>query len=256
MRPVAERIELDHVALAAGDTSDALRFLTGALGGTVLFGGQTTGFRPMQVWVGAHDASAGMAVELLEPWATERNDFLERFVARQGAGPHHLTFKVPDLHDAIARVRESGRTPVKIDVSDPGWMEAFVMPAEAHGTVVQLAQADVEFPSRARLLEHVLRNGVDGNPRWWVDPEPAAGVPAVLRRVVLGAPDVAAAVAFFGGVLDGETVDERAGGVELAWGNGSRLRVESRDRPGVDRLEVEGLEHDHRVAGTRFTLAR
>ena len=256
MPPVADRIELDHVALAAADTADALRFLTGPLGGTVLFGGQAVGFRPMQVWLGAHDASAGMAVELLEPWAAEHNDFLTRFVARQGAGPHHLTFKVPDLHDALARVRDSGRTPVKIDVSDPGWMEAFVMPAEAHGTVVQLAQADVEFPSRARLLAHVLAHGVDGNPRWWVDPEPAAGQPAVLRRIVLGVPDVSAAVAFFGRVLDGDVVDDRAGGVELAWANGSRIRVESRDRPGVDRLEVEGLEQEQTVIGTRFVPAR
>ncbi|HEX5614233.1 MAG TPA: VOC family protein [Acidimicrobiia bacterium] len=252
---MAERIELDHVALAAADTADALRFLTGALGGTVLFGGQTVGFRPMQVWVGPHDASAGMAVELLEPWATEHNDFLERFVRRQGAGPHHLTFKVPDLQEALARVRASGRTPVKIDLSDPGWMEAFVMPAEAHGTVVQVAQADVEFPDRRRLLDHVLRHGVDGNPRWWVDPEPSTGPPAVLRRVVLGTPDVEGAVAFFGGVLDGDTIDERDGGVELAWDNGSRLRVESRERAGVDRLEVEGLARDHDVIGTRFAPA-
>lgn len=44
--------DLDHVALAAADTSDALRFLTGELAGTVIFGGQAIGYRPMQVWVG------------------------------------------------------------------------------------------------------------------------------------------------------------------------------------------------------------
>ena len=51
-RFVTDRYDLDHVALAAADTSDALRFLTGALGGTVIFGGQAIGFRPMQVWLG------------------------------------------------------------------------------------------------------------------------------------------------------------------------------------------------------------
>lgn len=250
-----DRIELDHVALAARDTSPALRFLTGPLGGTVLFGGQAVGFRPMQVWVGTHDASAGMAIELLEPWATEHNDFLERFVERHGSGPHHLTFKVPDLHDALGRVRESGRTPVKVDVSDPGWMEAFVMPAEAHGTVVQIAQAAVEFPDRARLLRHVLDHGVDGNPRWWTDPEPAAGAPAVLRRVVLGVPDVAAAASFFGGVLDGEVTEEHDDAVEIAWQNGSALRVERRERAGIDRLEVAGLDAPASVISTRFVPA-
>ena len=35
-----------------------------------------------------------MTIELLEPWAVEQTDFLERFLARHGDGPHHLTFKV------------------------------------------------------------------------------------------------------------------------------------------------------------------
>src|SRR5205823_12251257 len=99
--------DLDHVALAALDTADALRFLTGALGGTVIFGGESIGFRPMQVWVGTR-AGDGMPVELLEPWAVEQNDFLARFVARHGAGPHHLTFKVADLAGALDRVRRAG----------------------------------------------------------------------------------------------------------------------------------------------------
>ena len=132
--------DLDHVALAAADTSDALRFLTGRLGGTVIFGGQSIGFRPMQVWVGTPDGD-GMPVELLEPWAVEQNDFLARFVARHGAGPHHLTFKVTDLAGALERVRGAGFHPVNIDVSDPQWKEAFLMPSEAHGTVVQLAES-------------------------------------------------------------------------------------------------------------------
>jgi len=50
---VPDRYDLDHVALAAADTSPALRFLTGDLGGTILFGGQAIGFRPMQVWLGS-----------------------------------------------------------------------------------------------------------------------------------------------------------------------------------------------------------
>ena len=135
-----DRYSLDHVALAGTDTADALRFLTGALGGTILFGGQAVGFRPMQVWIGTQ-AGDGMPIELLEPWAVDQNDFLARFVARHGAGPHHLTFKVPDLMAALERVRAAGFHPVNIDVSDPEWKEAFLMPREANGTVVQLAES-------------------------------------------------------------------------------------------------------------------
>ena len=92
---VTDRYDLDHVALAAADTRAALRFLTGdARRHRSSSAAQAIGFRPMQVWLGDRDGD-GMPVELLEPWDVEQNDFLARFVARHGAGPHHLTFKVP-----------------------------------------------------------------------------------------------------------------------------------------------------------------
>jgi methylmalonyl-CoA/ethylmalonyl-CoA epimerase len=244
--------DLDHVALAATDTSDALRFLTGQLGGTVIFGGQAYGFRPMQVWIGGDDGD-GMPIELLEPWDVGRNDFLARFVARHGAGPHHLTFKVGDLAAALERVRGAGYTPVNIDVSDPEWKEAFLMPREAHGTVVQLAQTTHDG-SRVDLLKHVAENGPNMHPRWWVDPEPAAGPPARLRRVVLRTPNLASAMGFFGGVLQGQVLDEREGACELVWAGGARILLEEQPAatPGVDRLEVEGLAAPAEFIGTRF----
>ena len=173
--------DLDHVALAAADTSGALQFLTGPLGGTVIFGGQSYGFRPMQVWLGTPEGD-GMPVELLEPWATERNDFLARFVARLGPGPHHLTFKVTDLAAALELVQEAGFHPVNVNVSDPSWKEAFLLPAEAHGTVVQLAESHGYPETRAELLAHVAEHGPNQTPRWWSDPAPAVGTPARLRR--------------------------------------------------------------------------
>ena len=125
------------MALAATDAVPALtRFVT-ELGGTVLSGGESVGFRPVQVRVG--DASRGMTVELLEPWDTARNDFLARFLAGHGDGPHHLTFKVDDFDAALGRVAATGRTPVGVNRADPNWMEAFLLPREACGTVVQLA---------------------------------------------------------------------------------------------------------------------
>jgi methylmalonyl-CoA/ethylmalonyl-CoA epimerase len=248
--------DLDHVALAAPDTSDALRFLTGRLGGTVIFGGQSIGFRPMQVWVGTTDGD-GMPVELLEPWAVDQNDFLARFVARHGGGPHHLTFKVTDLAAALERVRSAGFHPVNIDLSDPQWKEAFLMPSEAHGTVVQLAESRGHPETRAGLLDHVAEHGPDTHPRWWTDPSPAAGPPARLRRVVLRTPMLATAVEFFGGILKGEIERESDRRVDLVWPRGARIGLEHwPDAPaGVDRLEVEGLTDEHTVVGTRFVPA-
>jgi methylmalonyl-CoA/ethylmalonyl-CoA epimerase len=246
------KIEFDHVALAATDTAPALRFLTGVLGGTVLSGGHAFGFRPMQVLVG--DRDGGMKVELLEPWDTERNDFLERFVARSGAGPHHLTFKVDDLDAALDAARAAGLTPVGIERSDPRWQEAFIHPREAHGTVVQIAQTN-EGADRAAWLDYVEKNGPSGEPIWWADAEPHEGPIAYLRRVVLGAPDPVALLGLYAGLLGGEEVARDADSVELAWPSHSRVRIERRaDRPpGVDRLEVEGLGAATSVVGTWFT---
>lgn len=248
--------DLDHIALAADETSDALHFLTGPLGGTVIFGGQSIGFRPMQVWVGTADGD-GMPVELLEPWAVDRNDFLARFVARHGAGPHHLTFKVADLAAALARVHSAGFHPVNVDVSDPSWKEAFLMPREAHGTVVQLAESHGYPETRAGLLAHVAENGPNEQPRWWSDPSPAEGKPARLRRVVLRTPDLPAAVDFFAGMLEGDVERESDRRVDLVWPRGARIGLESQPGalPGVDRLEVEGLTEECTVIGTRFVPA-
>jgi methylmalonyl-CoA/ethylmalonyl-CoA epimerase len=248
--------DLDHVALAAADTSDALRFLTGALGGTVIFGGQSIGFRPMQVWVGTPDGE-GMPVELLEPWAVDKNDFLARFVARHGAGPHHLTFKVADLSAALERVRRAGFHPVNIDTSDPQWKEAFLMPSEAHGTVVQLAESHGYAETRAALLAEVAAHGPNMHPRWWTDPTPAEGPPARLLRVVLRTPMLATAVEFFAGILEGEIERESGTRVDLVWPRGARIGLEHRPDapPGVDRLEVEGLADECTMIGTRFVPA-
>lgn len=249
---MTDRYDLDHVALAAPDTSDALRFLTGDLGGTVLFGGQSIGFRPMQVWLGSR-AGDGMPVELLEPWNVGQNDFLARFVTRHGAGPHHMTFKVPSLADAVARVRGAGFHPVNIDVSDPEWKEAFLMPREAHGTVVQLAESYGHPETRKELLDYVTEFGPNTHPRWWGDTGPATGH-GTLRRVVLRTPSLPSALGFFAGVLQGDVEHETATSADLVWPRGARIRLEINTDapPGIDRLEVIGLDAERTVIGTRF----
>jgi len=248
---------LDHVALAAPDISEALELLTGSLGATVTSGGRTIGFRAVQVWVG-DKTGEGMTIELIEPWDTEHNDFLARFVAKHGAGLHHLTFKVPDIVTALERAREAGYNPVRVDLSEPEWREAFLMPSEAHGTVVQIAQPGQVFPDRAALLAHVAAHGPRHHPLWW-HAAPALGTPpAYLRRVVLATASLPSALRLFGALLGGDEVASGTGWVELGWPGGAHLRIEERrDRvPGIDHLEIDGIDIETTVLGARLVPAR
>src|SRR5256885_16639991 len=103
-------MDLDHVALATRDVREALDVLVGELGGTVLFGGNSVGVRPMQLRLG--EATGGMNIELLEPWGVERNDFLARFVAPPGPGPHHLPLTADEPAATPARAPSAGYRPV------------------------------------------------------------------------------------------------------------------------------------------------
>ena len=75
-------------------------------------------------------------------------------------------------------------------------------------------------------------------------------------RVVIGVPDLAAAAAMYRELLDAITMEAGDDVCELAWPGGGRIRLEGRPgRAAVDRLEVEGLDRDYDVLGTRFTPA-
>jgi catechol 2,3-dioxygenase-like lactoylglutathione lyase family enzyme len=251
-------MDLDHVALATRDVSDALGVLVGELGGVVLFGGESVGFRPMTMRLG--NADEGMNLELLEPWNADKNDFLERFVARHGAGPHHLTFKVDDLMETLERVRNAGYRPVNVDLSDPEWKEAFLHPREAHGTVVQVAEAHGDWGTLAEQIARVREQGPHGHPRWWPDPPAPGDRCGFLQRVVIGTPSLTAALGFFAGLLRGTETDGGEGWLELVWPGGARVKLEHRpgQPPGIDRLEADltgdGPLGERVVAGTRLLL--
>ncbi|MFA5883062.1 MAG: VOC family protein [Acidimicrobiia bacterium] len=231
---------LDHVALASRDSLPILNTLVADFGGTVLQGAISAGFRPVQVRVG--DAHRGMTVELLEPYDVDKFDFLERFLKARGPGPHHLTFKVHDLAAELDRVRAAGITPTGILLDSPRWKEAFITPAQAHGTVVQLAQGGLDFPTFADQFASARTDGPYGEPRWWPEPPPRAPEPSFLEHVVVSTPSLDAAIAFYTDVLRG-TVGERGDGfAAIGWAGGGCVRLEAdADRPpGVTRLDVVG----------------
>jgi len=137
-------VVLDHVALAVERWADAWPRYAVELGGNWTSGGFNVGFAPAQLRY-----ANGARIEILAPWEAAANPFLRRFLDQHGPGPHHMTFKVPDLIEALGVARAGGYSPVGVDVSHPEWMEAFIHPRQASGIVVQLAQASVAWESAA-----------------------------------------------------------------------------------------------------------
>jgi hypothetical protein len=207
----ADAIELDHVALAAERHADLWPRLVGDLGARWAGDGETPGFRFAQVCF-----DGDLRVEVLEPYRVEENDFLRRFLDRSGPGPHHLTFKVPDIRAALDDLDRAGWTAINVDLSDPGWQEVFLHPKAAHGIVVQLAQADEELEPGTPPPELPL---------------PRRGRPAALRRIVHAVADLDRAAHLFRDLLGGapstagriELGDHLA--LELTWPGPWRLRL-------------------------------
>lgn len=240
--------DLDHVGLAVRDVSGPMRALIGDWGAMLVSGGGAAGFRAVQIRLG--DRHSGMTVELLEPANVERSDFLARFLDRHGDGPHHLTFKVPDLAAELERLKNLGFSPIGVDLSDSFWKEAFLLPREGHGTVVQIAESEfwnLESAWEPAVAGHPLGDG------WWPAPPDRGRTRAVLERVVIGAPVVEETAGFFLEVLGGEVSGRGNGWVEIAWPGGGRIMVEAGTPPGIRRLELSGVQPgEWTVAGARF----
>lgn len=212
-------IDLDHVAVASEHRRDAWSRYRAELGGEWLGSGATVGFANNQLRY-----ASGMNLEILRPHRVEENDFLRRFLDRSGPGPHHLTFKVADIHVAIDAVTAAGYPPVSVNLEFREWMEAFLHPKASHGIVVQVAESHDEGWDRPPPPEHF--------------PDPRSPRPADLLRVTHAVASLDAASALFEDVLLGEEAVQGVGvdgapGMpagagrwrELVWPGGGRLRL-------------------------------
>ena len=218
---VPEAVDLDHVAVAAWRLDDLWPRYAGDLGGATIGGGPSPGFDWAQV-----SFANGMKVEGLQPARVDEFDFLQRYLDRHGPGPHHMTFKVPDLSAVLAMLDGSGIQPARVDRSDTRWQEAFLFPADACGIVVQLAQQSEgdgpePLPADFPAPDAHARPGIE---------------PASLDRVVLAVADLGVAVRLYkellGGIEAGRGTDEDGSWVELAWPGPGRVRlVQTADVP-------------------------
>lgn len=249
-------LNFDHVALAADGVIPLQRFLAGRHGGVVIGGGapEGSGFRTMQLRLGRGEE--GMTIELLEPWETSTNDFLKRFLDANGAGPHHFTFKTPDIRAELARFHELGFEPVGVNFSNDFWQEFFIHPKQSHGPVIQVAQPGFHPGSMSEMLDRALDGELtDWVEPWWSELNLVRGrAVSTLKQVVIASPDLDAGVAFYGDVLGG-VVTRTPKTATITWSGGT-VTLEDADieRAFVDRLEMSGdnVADEHTELGTRF----
>jgi glyoxylase-like metal-dependent hydrolase (beta-lactamase superfamily II) len=92
-------------------------------------------------------------LELLQ--ATDPESPIARFLARRGAGLHHITLRVEDIRAALAQLTARG---IKLIDSDPrpgaeGALIAFIHPSSAQGVLIELKQPG-ERPIEDELESH------------------------------------------------------------------------------------------------------
>jgi methylmalonyl-CoA/ethylmalonyl-CoA epimerase len=255
--------EFDHVGIATFDSRPVLALLSGELGGTILFGKVTSGFRWVLVRLG--DAERGFNVEVLDPWKAPEDHFLTRFLVRRGEGLHHLTFKTTDLAAALPGVKSAGFEPIDIDLASPTWKEAFISPRETGGVLIQLAELRMQRPPLAEMLEQARSGKRDQLDRWavgegqsyeWWQAPPRRPAAISWLRAGLRVPSLARALGLYGGALGGRA-SEAAAGADVEWSSSLPLRLEQYDEPepafrieGRHQAEQANLE----VAGARIVL--
>jgi methylmalonyl-CoA/ethylmalonyl-CoA epimerase len=133
---------LHHVGIAVGRLDLAVRFYQEALGLEVTPPEEVPEQRVRVRLV----RTGGASLELIEPTAADSP--VARFLARRGPGLHHITLTVPDLDEALARLKARG---VQLIDEVPrigagGRRIAFVHPSAADGVLVELTEDRADAP--------------------------------------------------------------------------------------------------------------
>ena len=129
-------MKIDHLGIAVRSLDEALTVWRDAVGlelaGTEVVAGEKVrvAFLPL----------GDSRIELLE--ATDASSTIARFVERRGEGVHHICVCVPDLEQALERLRHNGMRLVgeAPRLGAEGARVAFVHPASTTGVLLELKE--------------------------------------------------------------------------------------------------------------------
>jgi len=132
---------IDHVGIAVPDLDEALRFYRDTYGMTVLHEETNAEQGVREAMVGLPGAAPGTTVlQLLAP--VDESSTIAKFLERSGPGLQQLAFRVTDVEEASATLRERG---LRLLYDEPrlgtgGSRINFVHPKDAGGVLVELVE--------------------------------------------------------------------------------------------------------------------
>ncbi len=129
---------IDHVGIAVADLDEAMAFYRDVYGMTVLHEevNEEQGVREAMVGVG----DSGSCLQLLAPLSPEST--IAKFLDRSGPGIQQLAFRVTDVDQVSAVLRERGLR-LLYDAPKRGTSESrvnFIHPKDAGGVLVELVE--------------------------------------------------------------------------------------------------------------------
>ena len=125
----------DHFCVAVPDAEEATAFYQKLFGIEIerRFSSEAEGFRGTLLQMPDRQGQ----IEVMQGLGDD--SFLERFLARNGAGLHHITIEVEDVDTAVRYLREEmGIEPHRGVFNDHQWKQTFIHPRDAGGVLYQL----------------------------------------------------------------------------------------------------------------------
>ncbi len=129
---------INHVAIVVPDFDDSMAFWRDALG---LDLSHTEAVPSQEVEV-AFFPTGDSEIELIRP--TNDTSGVAKYLAKRGAGMHHIALEVTNIYAMLERLKEHG---VRLINPEPvpaagGKLAAFIHPESANGVLVELYQVD------------------------------------------------------------------------------------------------------------------
>jgi methylmalonyl-CoA epimerase len=129
-------VRIHHLGIAVSSLEGSLKFYRDALG---LTAAETVEVKQEKVRVAMLPAGEAR-IELLEPTAADSP--IAKFLAKRGAGLHHVALKTNDLEGAVERLKREGARLVtdEIQIGAEGYRYVFVHPKSAGGVLLELIE--------------------------------------------------------------------------------------------------------------------